>query len=411
MEEWSIKKSSCFKIMKILFIGHEASRSGAPILLLHLMKWLAAHSEVSMRVLLGNGGPLVRDFEAIAPTTVLREILDLPEGIRGSVPVVSRAVRKSKLLAMGRSFRAFAPDLIYVNTAVTRDALEMLGDIDAPVVLHVHELEVSLKIYSGEANTRYLLGRSDGIIAVSEAVRENLVASYGVSNDDVDLVHEFIPTVLDLAGDHEVRRARLCAKLGLDPGVQIVGGAGTISLRKGTDLFVLLAREILSRDPESQTHFLWVGGELDSFAAEWFLGDVRKAGLSDRVHFIGSVDDPESYIDLFDVFAMVSREDPYPLVMLEAAAAGKPIVCFAGAGGTPEFVEADSGSIVPYMDIAAMAGQVTTLLQDDQLRARMGESARLKVRTRHDIDTVAPKILAIINRHRRSLRSTANGRT
>jgi hypothetical protein len=65
---------------RLLFVGHDASRTGAPILLLHLLGWLKANSDVSFRILLGDGGPLEGDYRALAPTWVLRRELGPPPG-------------------------------------------------------------------------------------------------------------------------------------------------------------------------------------------------------------------------------------------------------------------------------------------------------------------------------------------
>ena len=124
--------------------------------------------------------------------------------------------------------------------------------------------------------------------------------------------------------------------------------------------------------------------------------DVKAAGLEGIVHFVGSSPKPLDYFAAFDVFALTSREDPYPLVCLEAASFGKPILCFAGGGGEPEFVEDDCGFVVPYLDIEAMADRVLELMDSPELRQRLGTSARAKVRARHDIEIVAPRILEVI---------------
>jgi glycosyltransferase involved in cell wall biosynthesis len=98
---------------------------------------------------------------------------------------------------------------------------------------------------------------------------------------------------------------------------------------------------------------------------------------------------------------MVSREDPFPLVCLEAASTGAPIVCFDDAGGTKEFVERDCGFIAPYMDVDAMAGHVLSLLRSEQLRQQLGLRAAEKVRERHTISVAAPKLLKVIERQLR----------
>jgi glycosyltransferase involved in cell wall biosynthesis len=129
-----------------------------------------------------------------------------------------------------------------------------------------------------------------------------------------------------------------------------------------------------------------------------FEHDVHVAGLTEKVRFTGAVLKPADYLAAADVFVLTSREDPYPLVCLEAAAVAKPIVCFAGAGGMPEFVEEDCGFVVPYLDIMAMADRVVLLLDSLECRVTMGAAARRKVTERHDVSRAAPRIMEIIER-------------
>ena len=123
---------------------------------------------------------------------------------------------------------------------------------------------------------------------------------------------------------------------------------------------------------------------------------VRNAGVESCAHFTGEVTNPFEYYASFDVFVLLSREDPFPLVCLEAAAMGIPILCFAGAGGIPEFVEEDCGFIVPYLDIEAMAIKASVFHERPELKLNYGRAGRQKVSQRHTVDIVAPKLLSII---------------
>ena len=98
------------------------------------------------------------------------------------------------------------------------------------------------------------------------------------------------------------------------------------------------------------------------------------------------------------MFCLTSREDPYPLVNLEVASLGMPIVCFEGSGGSEEFVEDDCGFVVPYLELETMADRVSELLDSTELRRRLGGRAASKVRERHDLEDTAPQILGIIER-------------
>ena len=84
------------------------------------------------------------------------------------------------------------------------------------------------------------------------------------------------------------------------------------------------------------------------------------------------------------------------MVCLEAAAIGKPILCFDNAGGMKEFVETDAGFVVPYLYILAMAQKCIEIIRSPELRIRLGEQAKSKVRQRHDVEVAAPMLLQII---------------
>ena len=89
-----------------------------------------------------------------------------------------------------------------------------------------------------------------------------------------------------------------------------------------------------------------------------FVRQIEDSGLAAHVTFLGPKPNPRDWFRAGDVFLLPSREDPFPLVCLEAAEAGMPVVCFAEAGGMPDFVEDDAGFVVPYLDVEAMAEAV-----------------------------------------------------
>ena len=144
------------------------------------------------------------------------------------------------------------------------------------------------------------------------------------------------------------------------------------------------------------SYFLWVGGWEDHKDQEKIELLLKNKGLTGRVIFVGQVNNPLDFFAASDVFAMVSRDDPYPVVCLEAAAMGKPILCFSDAGGIPEFVEKDSGFIVPYLNVDEMAAKVILLSDDKVLLRKLGDRATEKVLERHDVSVGAKKILALI---------------
>jgi glycosyltransferase involved in cell wall biosynthesis len=118
--------------------------------------------------------------------------------------------------------------------------------------------------------------------------------------------------------------------------------------------------------------------------------------LGDRVRFVGSVANTLPYVLAADLFLLPSREDPFPLVCLEAADCGVPTVCFADAGGMPAFVGEEGGAVVPCLDVQAMAKQAIQLLTNRDLLRSAGESARQKVRARYDVSVKGQDILGVL---------------
>lgn len=406
---------------KVLFISHDARRHGAQILLLHFLRWFKANTDIAFEIVLKGDGELRPEFEALGPVVVWNEkavVKDMVKKLKLE-PFAKRAVSSLRLAPVkerlrGRTrhraiaengelfrerFREAKIDLIYSNTGTNGKVLEALSSLNCPVICHVHELDYCLSYQTERDNAEQLKKFTNHYVAVSEAVKENLVRQLHVSEDQIDVVHEFIPTAARIGAEQpaDIRR-----RLAIGEDALLIGASGTTDWRKGPDLFIQLAQSIRRRRPLEPLHFIWVGGEKEGpvFAALWH--DVVHAGLERFVHFTGAVDNPLEHFALFDVFVLPSREDPFPLVNLEVASLATPIVCFDGSGGAREFVEDDCGFVVPYLNVEAMADRVVELIDSPSLRKRLGEAASRKVRERHDVAQLAPRLLSIIERFRKN---------
>ena len=129
----------------------------------------------------------------------------------------------------------------------------------------------------------------------------------------------------------------------------------------------------------------------------WINHDHRRLHQKERVIFTGFVKDPQNYFATFDLFALTSREDPFPLVALEAASLGKPVICFENAGGMPEFIETDAGSIVPYGDVEAFSERIGDYLRTPDRIAAEGEAARIKTSNRFSQENACNRLYEIIS--------------
>jgi glycosyltransferase involved in cell wall biosynthesis len=162
--------------------------------------------------------------------------------------------------------------------------------------------------------------------------------------------------------------------------------------RKGPDLFAQVANEVIHRVPEAR--FFWIG--LDTRCEAGFR--AKALATDPRIRFIGERETPRDYLALGTAFFLSSREDPFPLVALEAADAGLPAVCFAGAGGMPEFIGNSCGRTVPFEDVEAAAKALTEILTNDPLRESLGRTARESVRAKHDAAKGSEAVLSVFER-------------
>jgi glycosyltransferase involved in cell wall biosynthesis len=283
-------------------------------------------------------------------------------------------------------------DLVYVNAASppTVQLLDHLPpDPGVVVVAHVHELDIGLRHNLAPEQLGGLLSSADQVIAVSQAVADNLIDGHGVPTDRVHVHHGFIDTAeVPADAGAAVRR-----RLGISPDAFVLGSLGLPDWRKAPDLFLRVGWLIRRARPDLDLHLLWTGGDPDA-PDRWQLDhEAAHLGLGDRTHFVPDVADPGAHLAAMDVFALTSREDAYPLAGLEAAAAGVPIVCF-DTGGMPELVQGDAGAVVPYPDVDAFAAAVITLADEPDRRRKEGAIARQRVCDEHDVAVAAPRLWA-----------------
>lgn len=359
---------------EILFVSHEASRTGAPIFLLDLIRIVKKELNIRCTIVLCAGGDLEAEFRELGDVYVLAS--------RHHVDVMTmRAITR-------RDIR-----LVYANTITNGLVQQQLRVLNRPILCHVHELEFSIERHFGPENLQRVLESTDHFLAGSGVVRRYLVNKQHVPKDKVSIGYPFIDTA-----NNEARAKMAQAPLAMPDDAVIVVACGTISWRKGTDIFVQLANRVL-KEQGRRVEFVWIGGPLTHGEYPNLRYDAEQLGITDHLHFPGEVSDHIRYLSQCDIFVLTSREDPFPLVVLDAASLGCPVVCFDRAGGAPEFVENDAGRVVDYLDVEKMAKAVSELIDDAPLRRKLGDRAREKVRQRHDRGVVGAQAVEVIRSH------------
>lgn len=383
---------------KVVFLSHAAERTGPPILLYRLLSWLGDERPFDAELVFLEGGDLLEQFAELAPVHVLNEF-EPPHwttvvgsflahlGLERSAKSLRRRSLRARLAGVGRH------DLVFVNTAGSVRALRYLPDCPRKVITEIHELSVGLEYHLPAEDRALILAVTDHFITVADAVTEAVVGDLGIRRSKITRRYGFVDRSTRPDAD-EVTAAR--KKLGLPIGARIIGASGLTHWRKGPDLFLLAAQHIRDHFDED-VRFIWVGGSPDDPSFWPYRYDLEDAGLGGVVQFVPHQEDPLPIFALFDVFVLTSREDAFPLVGIEAAALGCPVVCFE-TGGLPELVRDDAGIHVPFPDITALGDAVISLLEDERRREALGVCAAARVEAHHLVSVQGPGIISDIER-------------
>ena len=219
---------------------------------------------------------------------------------------------------------------------------------------------------------RRLVASTDAMIAVSESVRRHVADNIGVDEQRIDV----IPNGVDASAFTGVDRSDARRALLLDATRPVVGLIGRITEQKGQEDFVEAALAIAVERPEPM--FVMVGFAEDAALQQRLRQKVAVFGLSDRIRFLGNRDDMASVYAALDLVVAPSRWEGFGMMLIEAMAAGRPIVA-TRVGAIPEIVrDGRTGVLVEPRDAQALARAITGMLDDPQRRIAMGEAGRLE---------------------------------
>lgn len=367
---------------RVLLVGHEATPTGAPRMLLKIGAEAAATHE--LEVLLRRGGPIGEDFARLGRTSVLITEAEYSRYLGESR--LSRLLRRELQwpLRLRRFLRAHrgAFDLIHNNTTANGTLLRSLRELNCPIVTHVHETADAIGKFVDADDWHASLRNSDYLIAVSEAVRCDLCDVYGVPRERVRLVPNFLSALPELPVLMEGQQLR--TKLGISEGTRLVVGCGTSHPVKGSDLFEAVATRVAQMSARA-TAFLW----FDASGGTRF----RAGGPAQVVR--GGEFSVQQLLGAADVVAVPSRTESFSLIALEAAGLGKPVVAFRGARGPVDVLGGAPALLASDHNVDQFAERVHALLVDAGAAERVGVSLRTRVAALYLAETRAAEIRAL----------------
>jgi len=259
--------------------------------------------------------------------------------------------------------------------------------------------KISRYIKSGEPVIMWLTGynfqpgRCRHIIAISEQVKRDVVATFGMPSENIEVIHNGVDVELfSPARCHKVR-STMRSKLDLSPEATVAVFVANEFQRKGLDK---LLKSLARIDHLQRPYLIVVGDTRDSILT---LSDckqlVTELGINPWVRFVGAVENVEDFFATADFFVLPTIYEAFGLVILEALASGLPAV-FSRLAGASDIVEDGREALLIQnpRDQDEIAAKMLTLIRNPALRMRMGKAAR-ETALKYSWDIIAERTLTL----------------
>jgi glycosyltransferase involved in cell wall biosynthesis len=258
-----------------------------------------------------------------------------------------------------------------------------------------------------EWGQRFINRAAHKVLVNSEAIKEHILATSGVPEEKIVVVRNGLITSEEEAAGCNLNghskspaaeclrapREEICQELGLGSDAKLVGMVGRMEPVKGHCYFVEAAAQVAREHPTA--HFLLVGdGQLQKEIRE----QAANLGIADRLHMLGYRKDAARIVTAFDLSVLASLHEGLPNTVLEAMAAGVPVVATA-VGGTKELItEGETGYLAPPADADTLAHRISWALAHEEERMRIAASARASVRSNYGMSRMVSEMERLYDR-------------
>jgi glycosyltransferase involved in cell wall biosynthesis len=305
------------------------------------------------------GSPLVSDL----PTVPAANIIEL---------TMRNALSLGSAVKLARFARANKVDLIHAHVA--RDyplAALAAGKANVPLVLTRHVLFPLSKVH------RLTLRRTARVIAVSRAVADSLRAQNVFEPGKIMVIHNGIDVDRFVRGGDRDRAERTGF---------LVGMIGHLAPIKGQEEFIRAAAIICER--RDDVSFV-IAGEDKSRSGENRAGLeklINDLTLNEKVRLLGWARDVASLLSTFDLYVSPARSEPFGLSIVEAMAAGVPVIATASEGAREILEDQQTGILVPVGDFEALANSICDLLSNAEQRQTLAAKAKRVAREQFSLE-------------------------
>jgi glycosyltransferase involved in cell wall biosynthesis len=256
-----------------------------------------------------------------------------------------------------KTFRQLQPDIIHCNLCTPWAGA--IGLAAALLVPHARVVRVDqLPLRTTDAwtlwRTRWLSLRVDAHVAVGQASARRMEDFYALGRDSVVSIANGVPDQPTPSPPQPHEQ-------------MIIGSVGRLDAMKGHDILIRAIAQV-----DDVRAIILGEGEYRSTLETL----VRQLGIGDRVELPGWIDNPRAYLSRFDVIAMPSRSEGFPLAMVEAMLAARPLIA-TRVGSMPEAViDQETGILVEKNDVAGLVKALRDLRDNSIKRLNLGKQAR-----------------------------------
>lgn len=339
-------------MIKVIHVLSDMKIGGAGIWLLNLLGSID-RERFEIKVVLPQGSMLVDKvkglgFEAIAV-----------EGMR------DRSFDIAVVGLLQGIFRKEKPHIVHTHASLSARLAAKLSGVSIINTKHcMDSRKKGIKRLAGACINNWL---SDSLVAVSEAVRQNMLDN-GAAKDKISVVYGGICPVREL---EDKEKSEVRQKWGISDQDIIVGIVARLAEVKGHQYF-LEAAEIISREKKDVKFVIAGSGPMENMLKE----QARGLGIESRVVFTGFMENIYEILNILDINVISSLSEALCLSLIEGMSIGKPSVG-TETGGVPEVVRAGyNGFLVPAGNSEGLAVAVLKLIDDPQLREIMGDRGR-----------------------------------
>ena len=366
---------------RILLISHNLNTEGAPILMFNLGKHLKSKG-YEVAVVSPYDGVLKKDYSK----NRIRSYIYNPNDISDFI-------------------ESYKPKIALVNTIVSFKYIETLKNYGIKLIWILHESERDIYFRDLKGLNKSSFETADSVVFVSDATR-NVYEDLNKNNNFVT-IHNGLD-LSEIEGFIKKNDKKLLrSQLGYPENALIITTVGTVCPRKDQETFVKAAVDILSDNAfgDYQLYFLVVGANGDGTPLERsYLKKIKKyineKGYNKHINIVCRSEVPErpdvlKYYMISDIYVCASAIEAFPITILEAMSFSLPVVSTDVFGIKEQIVENETGFFFNLGDYKDLSRKLVTLMDQD-VRKKVGENSKLKLKQEFTIEMMANKYERLI---------------